>query len=309
MNISPPLDDLICAALLKVQARTAGLLPAFWGALVQDAWLNWVSQVDMPLAGRLREEGPEGPYTCSALWLPDREAQMRAQEIGQSVAIQEGQIGWLRLTLLDGTLFGALSPVADAKQASLPPLILNDIAFDLLELVVDKRAAAGAGEGEVSWSGWTSYAALVKRSQQRTGSQLERITLEFDTPTAFTGEHQHRGRSTIVLPEPLLVFGGLARLWLHFAPPDQARTIDPGALALYLEQRVRVERYALHTQQFHLRQRPLLGFVGRCTFRLSMDDVGDELRRQAHLLADYAFYAGLGHKTAQGMGRVRRVEE
>ncbi|HLW03492.1 MAG TPA: CRISPR system precrRNA processing endoribonuclease RAMP protein Cas6 [Ktedonobacterales bacterium] len=304
MNVSLPTNDLLCAALLKVRARAAGLLPAFWGTLVQGAWLDWVHQMDPALAARLHEENQERPFTCSALWLPDREEQVRAQEIGQRVAVQQGQVCWLRLALLDGTLFGALTRETEGEQAPVPPLMLNSIPFDLLELVVDDRA----GAGEASWSGWTSYPALVQRSQKRPGSQLSHLTLEFDTPTAFTGEHQNWGRSTMVLPEPLRVFGGLARRWLRFAPREQAGAIDPGALALYLEQRVYVSEYALHTQRIHLRQTPLLGFVGRCTYRLPMDSVGDELRRQAHLLADFAFYAGVGHKTAQGMGRVRRVE-
>jgi CRISPR-associated endoribonuclease Cas6 len=170
--------------------------------------------------------------------------------------------------------------------------------------VVDNRA----GAGEASWSGWTSYARLLEQSQTCLTRSIARLTLEFDSPTAFGGVDRPWSRETTLLPEPPRVFGGLARRWQRFAPEGLAEAIEMEALSRYLEERVRVEEYALHTQRLHLRQAQLLGFVGRCTYRLPPDDAGDRLRRQAHLLAEYAFYAGVGQKTAQGMGRSRRLE-
>lgn len=308
MSQTTSAPDLLCAALLKVRARAAGLLPAFWGTLVQGAWLRWVQAVDPALSARLHAENQERPYTCSTLWLPDRHAQTRLQEAGQRLAVQQGQVCWLRLTLLDGALFGAFArktlASTEAGQASMPPMELNGIPFDLLEMVVDDRA----GAGEVSWSGWTTYARLLEQSQARPARHLERLTLEFDSPTAFGGVDRPWGRETTLLPEPLRVFGGLARRWQHFAPAGLAAAIEIEALSQYLAERVRVEEYTLRTQRLHLRQALLVGFVGNCTYLLPPDDAADRLRRQVYLLADYAFYAGVGHKTAQGLGRACRIE-
>ena len=309
MSEATTAPDLLCAALLKLRARAAGLLPAFWGTLAQGAWLRWVEAVDPALSARLHEENQERPYTCSALWMPDRQAQTRLQEAGQRLAVQQGQVCWLRLTLLDGTLFGSLArktlAFSETGQGSMPPLELNGIPFDLLEMVVDNRA----GVGEASWSGWSSYGRLLEQAEARPARRLERLTLEFDTPTAFTGEHRPWGRETVLVPEPLRIFGGLARRWRRFASPGPAEGIEPEALLRYVEERARIEEYALRTQRLHLRQAQLMGFVGRCTYRLPADDADDRLRRQVHLLADYAFYAGVGHKTAQGLGRARRIAE
>ncbi len=310
MSKATTAPDLLCAALLKVRASVSGLLPAFWGTLVQGAWLRWVQEVDPELSARLHAENQERPFTCSALWLPDRPAQVRLQEAGQRLAIQQGQVYWLRLTLLDGAIFGSFAqktlalPAQEAERASIPPLTLNGIPFDLLEMVVDERA----GPGEVSWSGWTSYFRLVAESQARPARRLERLTLEFDTPTGFGGVDRPWGREITRVPEPSRVFGGLARRWQRFAPPGLAEAIEPEALTRYLEERARIEEYTLHTQRLHLRQAQLIGFVGQCTYVLPPDDAGDRLRRQAHLLANFAFYAGVGHKTAQGLGRARNVE-
>lgn len=309
MSETTATPDLLCAALLKVRARAAGLLPAFWGTLVQGAWLRWVQEVDPALSARLHAENQERPYTCSALWLPDRPEQVRLQEAGQRLAVQQGQVCWLRLTLLDGALFSAFASktlaATEVGRASMPPLELNGIPFDLLEMVVDDRS----GAGEASWSGWTSSARLREEAEARPVRHLARLTLEFDSPTGFGGVDRPWGRETTLLPEPLRVFGGLARRWQRFAPAGLAEAIEPEALNGYLEERVRVEEYALRTQRLHLRQAQLVGFVGRCTYLLPSDDAGNHLRRQVHLLADYAFYAGVGHKTAQGLGRTRRLEE
>ncbi len=56
-------SDLLCAALLKVRARAAGLLPAFWGTLVQGAWLRWVGEVAPALSAHLHAENQERPFT------------------------------------------------------------------------------------------------------------------------------------------------------------------------------------------------------------------------------------------------------
>jgi CRISPR-associated endoribonuclease Cas6 len=310
MSQASATPDLLCAALLKVRARVSGLLPAFWGTLVQGAWLNWVQQVDPTLSARLHAENQERPFTCSALWLPDREAQVRLQEAGQRISVQQGQVCWLRLTLLDDALFGpfARQTLAVSGQenprVTMPLLTLNGIPFDLLEMVVEERG----GRGEASWSGWSSYTKLVVESQARQARQLERLTLEFDTPTGFGGVDRPWGRETALVPEPVRVFGGLARRWQRFASARLAEAVELEPLTRYMEERMHIEEYALHTQRLHLRQSLLLGFVGRCTYLLPPDDAADRLRRQVHLLADYAFYAGVGHKTAQGLGRVRRIE-
>lgn len=306
MSAASQSPDMLSAVLLKVRALAAGPLPAFLGTLVQGAWLRWVEEaVDPALSERLHAANQERPLTCSALWLPDRAAQEEAGFVG----VELGDICWLRLTLLDGAFFHLLarqplSASAGSAGSLSAPLRLNGVPFELAEMVVNH-----SGAGEAAWSGWTSYARLVAKSQARPNGQLERLTLEFDAPTAFAGEHQPWGRETNVLPEPLRVFGGLARRWQRFAPPEVAEAVEPEALSRYLLERVRVEEYALRTQRLYLRQARLVGFVGRCTYLLPRDEARDRLRRQVHLLADYAFYAGVGHKTAQGMGRARRGEE
>jgi CRISPR-associated endoribonuclease Cas6 len=50
-----------------------------------------------------------------------------------------------------------------------------------------------------------------------------------------------------------------------------------------------------------------VGFVGRVTYGLMAEN--EAARCQLNTLADFAFYAGVGMKTAMGMGQCRRVDQ
>ena len=49
-----------------------------------------------------------------------------------------------------------------------------------------------------------------------------------------------------------------------------------------------------------------IGFQGRVTFEL-LGNTPDAAFRHVHRLADLAFFTGIGGKTTQGMGQVRRI--
>ena len=53
------------------------------------------------------------------------------------------------------------------------------------------------------------------------------------------------------------------------------------------------------------RRSPQVGFVGQVTCGLMAEN--EAARCQLNALADFAFYAGVGMKTAMGMGMVRRI--
>jgi CRISPR-associated endoribonuclease Cas6 len=61
----------------------------------------------------------------------------------------------------------------------------------------------------------------------------------------------------------------------------------------------------------HFTRHPQRGFVGSCTYQLrgpdepAMPEAPLTVRQQIFLLAMFAFYCGIGYKTAMGMGQVR----
>jgi CRISPR/Cas system endoribonuclease Cas6 (RAMP superfamily) len=74
----------------------------------------------------------------------------------------------------------------------------------------------------------------------------------------------------------------------------------------YVDEHVVVKRIqGLETRMLRYRRAPQVGFVGRVCYGLMAED--SAARAQLDALANLAFYTGVGMKTTQGMGQVRRV--
>lgn len=121
------------------------------------------------------------------------------------------------------------------------------------------------------------------------------ITLEFVTPTSF-----RKNEMQVVLPQPELVFTSLLKRWNAFSELK-----IPEEHAAYLPS-IKVSSYDLHTQLVHFSRYKIIGFKGRVEYELP-EDVSEAFLREVNALADFAFYAGIGAKTAMGMGQARRI--
>lgn len=102
------------------------------------------------------------------------------------------------------------------------------------------------------------------------------------------------------MPTPALVFGSLARAWDAITGQEQSKIIEA-----YAAENLLFSAFDLRTERMTLHNQTQLGAVGRCEFiRVKKED--EPLARALSLLADLAFYTGLGRKTAQGMGMSSR---
>jgi CRISPR-associated endoribonuclease Cas6 len=119
----------------------------------------------------------------------------------------------------------------------------------------------------------------------------EELELRFLSPTGF----KRQGKQYL-LPEPKLVFGSLLRKWKAW--------VDPAVEDLEeLYPRVGIGSYELRTQAVRLERGGVWrGFVG--SLRYDLRDLEEWERRVLGLLGRFAFYVGVGYKTAQGMGQV-----
>ena len=157
-----------------------------------------------------------------------------------------------------------------------------------------------ATPGSSPWANYTSFAQLYHQARAET-----EIELKFTSPTVFSFGSKAGGHKTVPLPEPTLVFRSLMKRWNAFALPELS--LDK-ALLEYVEENVVVKRYRLKTRMQRFSRSPQVGFVGPVTFKLmGRTETGDSFRRQLNLLADYAFYSGIGYKTTMGMGQCSRV--
>lgn len=139
----------------------------------------------------------------------------------------------------------------------------------------------------------TSYERLAdeifpQRSMPRS------VNLEFMTPTAF----KHDGRY-VIFPDAFLILNSLLQRWNNFS---EVIKLDEINLAGKLAEFCRISRYNLYTQTFSLERVNISGFCGRMNIFLGGTDM---LNRILGLLFNFAPFAGVGIKTALGMGALK----
>lgn len=254
------------------------------GHQAHAAFLRTVEEADAALAEVLHlPDMPSRPFTVSPLLGVDRAR-------GGEVRLSPGREYFLRFTVLYPPIFERF--MARFLHGEGRPVIRLGRALLLIKEILTTP-------GSHAWAGYTSWVHLATEARAD-----PEIRLEFTSPTAFGFGQKDWGKKIVVLPEPKLVFGSLARSWNDLAPlPLQ---VDRRALMAYVEEHVVVKQlHGLETKMLRLRNSPQVGFVGRVTYGLMAEN--EAARCELNALADFAFYAGVGMKRTMGMGQVRRV--
>jgi CRISPR-associated endoribonuclease Cas6 len=303
MTLSNP---TLYASVVKLAATADGFIPATQGRLAHAAFLDLIRAVDPALAEALHASNQRKPFTVSPLQGvgPAREGQIK---------IKAGQEVSLRFTLLGGELFTAftrylLSPPPRLLASALPVLRLGELDFAISEVLTTP--------GSDPWAGYTGLAELCRRWQNGPlPESASQISLEFASPTVFSrGSREGLGKQMDPLPAPGMLFGSLAAVWNeHFGPRKDlpglqdlaGLALDKQAIRAYAEETVVVGQYRLESRMFRYWSQPQIGATGHITYLLQ-DRHNQELGRALNLLADFAFYSGVGYKTTMGMGQVRR---
>lgn len=267
-------DPDLYALVLRLQPITQRVVKPT-GHSVHALFLDLVQQVDPQLSQKLHADALSKHFTTALL--PSRRSAHGALE--------------MRMTLLHSDLFRPVT-FALLQQTAMPSIHLRGADLTL-------RDVCGT-PGSHPWAGFSSFAVLANQVQP---SRL--VTLRFETPTVFMQGSGSLGKKNkkkeAVLPQPETVFGSLVQRWNNLAPADL--TLDREAIVEACDA-VLVRRYDLRTVTHPLRKHPQIGFVGECTYELP-----EHAQIVLTLLADAAFYLGIGAKTTQGMGMCQRVTE
>jgi CRISPR-associated endoribonuclease Cas6 len=275
---------LLYSIVLKLTPTCEATVRATMGHQAHAAFLHTLQEADPELATALHASNETiRPFTVSPLrGIP------RARNKGQ-VRLSPGRDYWLRFTVLYPPIFERFMARFLGGEGR-PTIRLGRAELLIKEILTTP--------GSHPWAGYTSWAQLAE------ARPAPEITLAFTTPTAFGFGQKTWGKKVMVLPLPETVFGNLARSWNHLAPPPLQ--LDRDALMTYVEEHVVVKRLrGLKTQMLRFRRSMQIGFVGQVTYGLMAED--EAAHRQLNALADFAFYTGVGMKTAMGMGQTRRI--
>lgn len=137
-----------------------------------------------------------------------------------------------------------------------------------------------------------SFQGLEERFWTGT-DKVHHIDLEFLTSASFKKNGEY-----MIFPELPLVLNSLIRKWNAYS---DSMVLGEERLGDKLAESMCITDYRLHTHPFSVEGRRIRAFRGNIRLGLFKDDI---TRRMASMLAAFADYAGIGIKTAMGMGAV-----
>ncbi|MEA5593487.1 CRISPR system precrRNA processing endoribonuclease RAMP protein Cas6 [Rivularia sp. UHCC 0363] len=144
----------------------------------------------------------------------------------------------------------------------------------------------------------TSYEELYTNLVANEPEPIRKFELQFLTPTAFS-----LGKTNLPLPIPTSMFRSWLERWNHFAPVY----LGSDDLIAYLSEAILLKHHKIQTRGWQLQKGYVNGFVG--DVKLQVFNRTDELLANvAHLLVNYAEFAGTGMKTRLGMGQTSLID-
>lgn len=268
----------LISLVLALEPQSEAFVPSHLGQGAHAIFLELVRQQDPGLAERLHREEGVKPFTVSSLlgMPPPRSSRC---------ALQPGRRYFLRLTTFETSLSQLL---LEKVLPSLPEKVfLEGAVLQLKEVFLSSQ--------DHFLTGMTSHQKLAEDYLTGREPPSPRVMLEFSSPTTFRTQGKN-----LPLPLPGLVFGSLMERWNAFAlvalHPDLRR---------YAEECLALASYDLNTRLVEVGGGRQVGFLGRASYIALNKDT--YWLKQVNLLADFAFYAGVGAKTTMGLGQVRRI--
>lgn len=248
-------------------------LPSHGGEAIHGLFLSLLAHRSPALASRLHDEQGRRAFSLSPLLGCYQMAGRSVGEPGAAIFFEVGLLG-------SELVVSGASALHDASAGGAElPLGRSTVTIKQVE-----PAASGP---------------LVRYPEElvETAREDRCLAAEFLIPTAF----KVRGRNYL-FPHPELVFASLLDRWNAFSGVPLPPSLDAsfGSVA--------VSRYRLHTEMVTFSRYKWIGFKGWATFLLP-PTLPEEAVRALNCLADFAFYSGVGAKTAMGMGQCRRLSD
>lgn len=191
---------------------------------------------------------------------------------------------FVRVTALEPSLVRELSVLFSRLRGEV--VRWDGISFRVVRVICEGHPWAGRSDYPTLSGPWL---------KSPPGRPPRKLALRFYSPTSF-----HTRGATLPLPLPGLVFGNLLERWNRWAP----MTLSP-ELKRFADSSLVISKYNLKSVALPLVGGVQIGFVGLVEYTaLEGDPYWLSL---VQLLADFAFYAGVGVKTGMGFGTCKRA--
>ena len=275
---------MFVSLIAEIEVERAVSIPVTHGEAMQAEMLRHISRLNPAAAAELH--GPAGgtmrPYTVSLL-RPGRGGINNGR-----LHYESGDHAWFRLTGMGPLPYAALSAVSENVDSW--RLDTFHAEFRILRWCASPQ--------DHSWAGIADLDELLNSAEQALLSEPHRAVLVFHSPTTFELDEKRWG-NWMPLPIPNLVFGNLRK---HAASFISMEALEPDNFEEIIVRHIAPGQFTDITS--HGRERRS-GFTGRCEFLFDRE-LSDRTLVWLHLLANAAFYTGIGRATTQGKGQVKR---
>jgi CRISPR-associated endoribonuclease Cas6 len=268
----------LTALVVEVEAVNPGTIDGATGQAVQGFWLHHWRSLDPQLSQTMHDPAAVKPYTVSPLMglsHPQRGC----------ISIARGQRAWFRVVSLDAQLSQRL---AEEWLPLLPETIpIAGLEWKILRTALDQQ--------QHPWAGQTDFSVLTALAHNGAGAQ--EWHLQLTTPTTFKF-----AKYNLPFPLPGLLVHSWRSRW-----NETGGEFIPDEVEEQAKTELVVSAYALKTVPVRSPTRVLIGCVGELTLKA----VGlDAAACQAvDALCSFAFWAGSGQHTTQGLGMTRLVSD
>ncbi len=204
--------------------------------------------------------------------------------------------GFLTLAMIKrgrGALSLRVTAMAEEGLSSMSAL-LQAFALQPVLLLRERQWVAEATVlAHSSWAGTSAWADFLGEPTGRT------LNFHLGTPLLVSSPAEASRGHTSHFPHPRLIFAELARRWQDLGGP----TLPTDSLSLCENGGCVVADYRLHSSTIALPEGDRQGFLGWITYQCRSESTDFVAALAA--LARFAFFAGVGHFTACGMGATR----
>ncbi|HNT30703.1 MAG TPA: CRISPR-associated endoribonuclease Cas6, partial [bacterium] len=264
---------MMYSLVIRLGLEEDSVLPPYQGYLVYSMFLSLVRKHHADLAVSLHTPDAVKLFSLSQIIGP-----MRYHD--GMLYLRADDSYYIRISILDSQSFAGVLDVF--LRHGIERVRIGDVYFTVQEICTQPLAHQYAAytSGEEIWSAASSADTA--------------LALKFMSPTAFKS-----GRESVVLPYPGLVFGSLAKKWQRCVPACPLAHLDYTRV-------LRIARYdALATSMLTFKKAKQIGFTGTVWYEVR--DTDERTIKSLNALSDFAFYAGVGIKTAMGMGQTIRL--
>jgi CRISPR-associated endoribonuclease Cas6 len=277
-------EQRLYSIVFRLGALRKGAIPPDHGSLVHAALYALLRTGDPLLASEQHDSNAHKLFTVSLIegGKPDREGAHH---------FAEGDVAEWRFTLLRDPAFEALVQ-RYVNDRALPHIRIGAMEFGIQEAFVS---------GSHPRSGYIAVERL--RDRYSTQPAQKHVTLDFLSPTLFSlGTDRHKNRRWRTLPHPRTVFSALRKRWASIGGADPGDNFDS-----WVEKTIEAVPMALRWQRAAIKHESVRGFIGVVRFEHWGDD--ESGLPFLNMLADMAFYSGVGYQTTSGLGQVRRIRD